>query len=260
MKMKKAFVGFLAFIAFFVLLSINPFVKVDAGERGVMLNWGAVQDNILNEGIHWRIPVMQHVVKINVQTQKYEIEAVAYSKDLQTATAVLALNYHADASAANKLYQEIGIDYEERIIAPSVQETMKQITAQYNAEELISKRTEVKDQLKANILERLRVSHLIVDDISIVNFDFSDAYEDAIEEKQVAEQNAKKAENDLKRIQVEAQQQIETAKAQAESIRIQAEALQQNQNLVNLKAVEKWDGKLPQYMMGDSVPFLSITK
>lgn len=248
----------LAVAVIVTIIILNPIVIVGAGQRGVVLNAGAVQDKILGEGIHLRIPVYQDVIKINVQTQKYENEAVAYSKDLQTASALIALNYHIDPLVVNKLYQEIGIYYEERIIAPAIQEVMKQITAKYDAQELIAQRTSVKTELKNDMIERLKPYHIITDDISIVNFDFSDAYESAIEEKQIAEQNAKKAENDLKRIQVEAQQQIETAKAQAESIRIQAEALKENVGLVDLKAVEKWDGKLPTYMMGDSVPFVNI--
>lgn len=256
---KKSLVAFGTFIAVFILiLVLNPFVKIDAGERGVVMTWGAVQDRVLEEGIHWRIPIAQKVVKIDVKTQKVESNAVAYSKDLQTADAKIALNYHIIPGSANKLWQEIGKDYDERVIAPAIQEVMKQVASQYTAQELITQRVAVKEELKSGMTERLQRYYLFVDDISIVNFDFSEAFESAIEAKQIAEQSAAKAENDLKRIEIEAKQKIETAKADAESIRIQGEALANNPTLVSLKAVEKWNGELPKYMLGDSVPFLNI--
>lgn len=256
-KIKKIIIGI---VLIFVLFFLNPLVKIDAGERGVLMNWGAVQDKILDEGIHLKIPIMQKIVKLDVKTQKMESIAISYSKDLQTATALIALNYHIDSKAANKLWQEIGRDYESRIIDPAIQEVLKQISSKYNAQELISKRQEVKEGLKISMTERLAPYHLLVDDISVKNFDFSDSYEKAIEEKQVAEQNAQKAENDLKRIQIEAQQKIEIAKAEAESIRIQADALKENQELVKLRAVEKWNGILPQYMLSNTIPFIDLNK
>src|SRR3990167_2073646 len=260
MNVKLITTGIIGVVVLIVLIALNPFVKVGAGERGVVMNWGAVQEEVLSEGIHWRTPIVQKVVKINVQTQKVENEAIAYSKDLQTATALIALNYHVTPDAANKLWQEIGKDYESRIIAPAIQEIMKQTSAKYEAQELIAKRTEVKVELKAGMTERLLPYHLVVDDVSIVNFDFSAAYERAIENKQVAEQDAQKADNDLKRIKIEAEQRIAQAQAEAEAIRIQAESIsaQGGAEYVNLKAIEKWSGQLPTYMLGNSVPFINL--
>ena len=260
MNVKLITTGIIGVVVLIVLIALNPFVKVGAGERGVVMNWGAVQEEVLSEGIHWRTPIVQKVVKINVQTQKVENEAIAYSKDLQTATALIALNYHVTPDAANKLWQEIGKDYESRIIAPAIQEVMKQTSAKYEAQELIAKRGEVKVELKAGMTERLLPYHLIVDDVSIVNFDFSSAYEKAIENKQVAEQDAQKADNDLKRIKIEAEQRIAQAQAEAEAIRIQAESIsaQGGDAYVALKNTEKWDGKLPVYMLGNSVPFINL--
>lgn len=253
-------IGLLGFVGLCALIALSgSVVLVGAGERGVLTTWGKVEDNALGEGIHVKTPFAQRVVKMDVQTQKSEISAVSFSKDIQTTTALIALNYHLDPSQVNKLYQEIGRDYEDRIISPAVQESVKQATANFTAQELIEKRSEVKEQIKAHLTERLARSYIVVDEFSIANFDFTTEYEKAVEEKQVAGQKALQAENDLRRIEVEAKQEIEKAKAEAESIRIRAEALQNNQQLVELNAIEKWDGKLPQYMTG-ATPFVNLQK
>lgn len=254
---KKVFVGALAGMGFIILL--NCFSVVPTGNRGILVKFGAVQNQILNEGIHFVSPVVD-VKKMNVQIQKLEADAPSYSKDLQTVSAKIALNYRVNASEVQALYQTIGIDFQTRVIEPSIQEAVKASTAKFTASELISNRPMVREEIKHLLSDRLRASYIEVIDFSIVNFDFSDTYEKAIEEKQVAQQKALKAENDLKRIEVEAQQRVAQAKAEAEAIRIQAEALKQSQELVSLEAVKKWNGVLPQYMMGDSVPFLSISK
>lgn len=243
-----------------IIFISQTFAIVGAGERGVVLTWGAVSDTVLDEGFHIIIPVMQEIKIVDVKTQKEEVEVLSYSKDIQTVFAVIALNYHVIPENVNKLWQEIGETYEFKIIDPAIQESVKAATAKFTAQELIEKRPEVKEEIKRLLVDRLREKYINVDDFSIVNFDFSDAYELAVEEKQVAQQQSLKAENDLIRIKVEAEQQIAKAQADAESIRIQAEALRQNNDLIDLKAVEKWDGKLPYYMMGDAVPFINITK
>ncbi len=248
-----------AVIVFVLFNMLSPFVMIGAGERGVVLKWSAVQDRILDEGIHFRIPLVESIVIIDVKTQKIEVEAPSFSKDLQNVDTKIALNYHADPKYVNKLLQEIGQDYESRVISPAIQESVKSASAQFTAGELVSERAKVKDEIKKILVDRLNPRFIIVDDFSIINFDFSDAFEKAIEEKQVAQQRALQSENELKRVQIEAEQRIAQAKAEAEAIRIQTEALQQNQNLVKLEAVKRWDGKLPQYMMGNSVPFIDIS-
>lgn len=255
--------GVSAIVALIVITIINPFVTIGAGHRGVVLNWGAVSGTVLGEGLHMRIPVVQHVVKINVQTVKMEVKASAYSKDLQTVDALLALNYHVNPEGVNKLYQTIGTDYEARVISPAVQESVKAVTAKYTAQELVEKRAEVKDAIKLSLVDRLSPDNITTDELSIVNFDFSDQYEAAVEGKQKAQQDALKAENDLKRVQFEADQRVAQAKAEAEAIRIQAQAITQQggAEYVNLKAVEKWDGHLPTQMIPNgSVPFLHLNQ
>lgn len=250
-------------IIIFLLFTVNPFVIISAGNRGVVLNWGAVSNIILDEGIHFRVPISQKVVEINVQTQKIEVNVSAYSKDIQTVESRIALNYHITPDAANKLYQEIGLDYENKIINPAIQESVKATTAKFNAQELIEERAKVKEDIKSSLKDRLAIWNIMVDEFSIANFDFSEQYEQAVEAKQTAQQNALKAKNDLERIKFEAEQQITRAKAEAETIRIQAAAITQQggKDYVQLKAVERWDGKLPSQMIPDAVlPFLNLTK
>lgn len=262
-KTKKIIISVVLLIIFLVLfLMFNPFVIIKAGERGVVLNWGAVSDKIFNEGIHFRIPIMQKIAVLDVKTVKHEVKSIAYSKDIQTVDATIALNYRLKSEDVNKLWQEIGKDYEMRIIDPAIQESIKATTAKFTAQDLIEKRNEVKDEIKKALTERLFGRYIIVEDFSIVNFDFSDAYEIAVEAKQVAQQSALKAENDLKRIEVEAEQRVAQAKAEAEAIKIQAESIsaQGGAEYVNLKAIEKWNGALPTYTLGNSVPFVNINK
>lgn len=254
-------------MAVFILFSvINPFVLVGAGERGIVMNFGAVQDKIMGEGIHFRIPIMQSVEKINIQTKKMEVKAMAYSKDIQTVESQLALNYHLKADLANKLWQEVGADYESRLVDPSIQESVKAVTAKFTAQELIEQRAKVKDEIKSELFTRLS-NYFVVDEFSIIDFTFSDEYEKAVEAKQVAQQSALKAENDLQRIKTEAAQRIAQAKAEAEAIKLQSDAAN-NDKYINLKAlevqksaVEKWNGVLPTQMTPNaSLPFINLTK
>jgi regulator of protease activity HflC (stomatin/prohibitin superfamily) len=264
---KSIFKWFAIFVVvLFVISLINPFVLIGAGQRGVVMNFGAVQDKIMNEGIHFRTPIMQNVEKIDIQTQKIEVKAMAYSKDIQTVESQLALNYHLRADSVNKLWQEVGNDYQSRIIDPTIQESVKAATAKFTAQELIEQRAKVKDEIKKELFNRLE-KYFIVDEFSIIDFSFSDEYEKAVEAKQVAQQAALKAQNDLTRIKTEAEQRIATAKAEAEAIKLQSEAAN-NDKYVNLKAlevqktaIEKWNGVLPTQMIPNaSLPFINLTK
>lgn len=252
----------IALIVFIVIFALSAFTKVGAGERGIYLNWGAVQEEVLGEGLHFKIPIYQQIKILDVKTVIYEVEAEAASNDVQIIDTIVALNYHLDPHNVGKLYQEIGVDYEAKIIAPAIQESVKAGTAQFIAEEVIIKRSELRDAIKTELSRKLEGRHIIIDEFSIVDLDFSDEYNDAIEQKQVAAQNALKAENDLARVEFEAKQRIAEAKAEAEAIRIQAEAItsQGGREYVNLKAIEKWSGILPTQMIpGSTVPFINLT-
>ena len=199
------------------------------------------------------------VHQMDVRTKKIETDADSASRDLQSVNTTVAVNYHVNPLEVNRLFQEVGEDYEFSIISPAIQESVKAATAKFTAEELIAKRAEVNEIIRTNIEKRLSGNHIIIDDLSIVNFSFSEEFNAAIESKQTAEQDALRAANDLKRIELEAQQTIVQAKAEAESIRIQAEALKSNPELIQLEAVRKWNGVLPNYLGSNVLPFLNIT-
>ena len=247
-----------------VLLAIfHPWVQVGAGQRGVVLNFGAVQKNVLDEGLHFIIPVMQKVARVNVQIQKATTETIAASADLQDVTSTLALNYHILPDKANVVYQTIGIEFKERIIDPAILEVVKAVTARYSAEELITKRPLVSEEMKQALTERLKVNNINVDAFSIVAFSFSKIFTEAIESKQTAEQLALKAKRDLDRIKVEAQQKITAAQAEAEALRVQranisSDLIELRKIEANLKAIEKWNGILPQVTGNGAIPFVGL--
>jgi regulator of protease activity HflC (stomatin/prohibitin superfamily) len=259
----------IAGILFIVILTLAlTFYTIPAGHRGVVLTFGKPSTSTAGEGLNIKIPYAQSVQKVEVRIQKVETDTQSASKDLQNIVTTIALNYHIDPTEANKLYQEIGMNYQERIIDPSIQEGTKAITSQFNAEELITKRPEVSNGIKNFLHERLLKYHLIVDDFNIVNFHFSPEFDNAIEQKVTAEQLKLKADRDLERIKVEAQQTIESAKAQAESLRLQKQEI--SPDLISLRqievqsksldiqktAIEKWNGVLPEVTSG--VPFINF--
>ena len=246
-----------------ILMFFRPFVQIGAGERGVVLNFGAVQDTVLDEGLHFRVPIMQSIVAVDVKVQKSESEAAAASSDLQDVSSKVALNYHIIPDKANVVYQTIGIAFKERIIDPAVHEVVKAVTAKYTAEELITKRPAVSDAMKTALTERLIIHNIAVDAFSIVGFSFSKIFMEAIESKQTAEQLALKARRDLDRIKIEAEQKITAAKAEAESLRLQranisTDLIELRKIEANLKAIEKWNGILPQVTGAGAVPFIGL--
>lgn len=246
-----------------VFLFLCPWVKVGAGERGVVLNFGAVQENVLGEGLHFRIPIMQEVVPMDVKVQKAVTDAASASSDLQDVTSSVALNYHIVPDKANVVYQTLGVEFKNRIIDPAIQEVMKAVSARYTAEELITKRAAVSEAMRENLAERLREYNIAVDAFSIVSFSFSKVFTEAIEAKQTAEQLALKSKRDLERIKIEAEQKVTAAKAEAESLRLQranisTDLIELRKVEANLKAIEKWNGILPQVTGGGAVPFIGV--
>lgn len=261
LKASLLLVGVLVFIA--LLLMVSPFVIVDAGHKGVVVKLGQVQDVVLDEGFHWRIPILTSVKAIDVREAKLLQELQAYSKDTQTVGVSIAVNYRIDGKHVNQLYRDIGPDFEVKVLYPTVQEAVKNAVATYTAGEILEKRPELKEKVLASIRERVLDEYLLVSDVALENFEFSKQYEESIEAKQVAEQAALKAENDLKRVQFEAAQRVEQARAEAEAIKIQAEAITQQggKDYVQLKAIEKWDGSVPTHMIpGATVPFINLTQ
>ena len=248
-------------VALFIL---SPFTQVPAGHRGVVTTFGKVTETVLGEGLHFIIPVMNQVRKIDVRLQKREAEGEAASKDLQTIHTRVALNFHLEPDEVAITYRDIGGPDEvgERIIVPAMQEAVKAATAQYTAEELITKRSDVRDRIRGYLEKRLNKRGVAVDEFSIVNFQFSQSFNEAIEAKTTAEQLKLKAERDLQRIRVEAEQKIAQAQAEAESLKLQKQEI--TPALIKLReieaqrlAIEKWNGILPS-VTGGTIPFISV--
>ncbi len=249
----------------FIFLILNPFVKINAGERGVLLNFGAVAPDVLDEGLHIMIPVMQKVARIDVQIQKSETRSEAASKDLQDITSVIALNYHVIPDKANWVYQNIGTAFKERVIDPNVQEAVKAVTARYTAVQLIGEREKVSAAIRETLKEKLADYNLYVDGFSVIDFSFSKKFTNAIEAKQEAEQFALKAQRDLERIKIEAEQKIAQAKAEAESLRLQkgqitTEMIELRKIEAMREAIAKWNGTVPNVLLGGGggTPLLSL--
>ncbi|MBN1473673.1 MAG: prohibitin family protein [Syntrophaceae bacterium] len=250
-------------IVILVFLFAKPWVQVGPGQRGVVLYFGAVQENVLGEGLHFRIPVMQEVVIMDVKVQKVVTDTVAASADLQDVTSSIALNYHLVPDKANIVYQTIGAYYKERIIDPAILEVVKAVSATYTAEALITKRPQVSEAMRISLMDRLKEYNIAVDAFSIVAFSFSKVFAEAIEAKQTAEQLALKARRDLERVKIEAEQKVTAARAEAESLRLQRanispDLIELRRIEANLKAIEKWDGILPQVVGTGGVPLIGL--
>jgi regulator of protease activity HflC (stomatin/prohibitin superfamily) len=250
--------GIIAIVVFFVFS--GSLVIVGPGQRGVVLNFGAVSPNVWGEGLHFKVPVYQGVQKMDVRVQKEVTEAAAASKDLQDTHSTIAVNFNIIPDKAGWVFQNIGLAYKERVIDPVTQEIVKAVTAKYTALELITMREKVRTELKEMLKARLLDYNIAVVDVSIVNFKFSAQFTQAIENKQTAEQMALKASRDLDRIRIEAQQKIAGAQAEAESLRLQRQNI--TSDLVELRRIEamqeairKWNGVLPQ-VTGGAMPFI----
>lgn len=253
----------IAGVVIVMLVFFRPWVQIGPGQRGIVLNFGAVQSQVMDEGLHVLIPVMQKVAIMDVKVQKVETDAAAASADLQDISTRVALNYHVIPDKANVVYQSIGIQFGERIIDPAIQEVVKAVTAKYTAEELITKRAIVGEAMRLALAERLVVNNIAVDAFSIMTFSFSKVFTEAIESKQTAEQLALKAKRDLDRIKIEAEQKITAARAEAESLRLQranisTDLIELRKIEANMKAIEKWNGILPQVTGGGAIPLIGL--
>ncbi len=261
--MKTSKIVTLSVIGFVVLvLLLGSFGTISAGNVGVKTQFGKVLGTV-QPGLYVKIPFIQHVTSMDVQTQKDQTDATAASNDLQSVTATVAVNYHVEPQDASTIYQNIGADYADRVISPAIQESVKSVTANYTAEQLITEREKVREDIITLLTNKLQVYGVQTDSLNIVNFAFSDQFNTAIEAKVTAQQNALAAQNKLQQVQFEAQQTIATAEAQAKAIQIQAQAInsQGGSDYVQLQAIKQWDGKLPAQMVpGATVPFINLTK
>jgi len=240
----------LALVIVFLAILSKFFVIVNAGERGVLMQFGKVQEQVLGEGLHVIVPTVYSVKTLSVRVQKQESSAEASSKDLQDVFTDVALNWHIIPDEANAIFQQIGDEKEvvARIIDPAVEEVLKAVMAKYTAEEIITKRGEVKAAVDESLTLRLLTYHIAVDDISLVHVHFSQRFSDAVEAKQIAEQEAKRGEFLALKAVKEAEAKVNLAKGEAEVQRLLQDNL--TPELLERQAIEKWDGKLP-LIVGD---------
>jgi regulator of protease activity HflC (stomatin/prohibitin superfamily) len=269
---KLKIIAALATFIFIIIILAESVVIVQAGHRGVVLYLGAVENRVLGEGMHFIIPFAEQVIQLEVRTLKYQAEASAASNDLQEVQSVIALNYHIDPNDANAIFQQLGADYSNRIIAPTIQESVKASVAKFNAEELITKRETAKGVIADAIRNTLSHRDIVVETVFITDFKFSQAFADQIEQKVVAFQKFLTEQNNLRAIQVIANQTVVQAQAQAraniakangesQAIRIINEQLRQNPQYLQWQAINRWNGQMP-YSLGGSgggaVPFFQL--
>ncbi|MEG4147314.1 prohibitin family protein [Microcoleus sp. Pol12B5] len=250
-------VGGIVFII--AALILRPFAIVGAGERGVMMRFGKVQDAILDEGIHPILPIVTSVKTISVRVQKTDLKADAASKDLQSITTDLAVNWNVDPAKVNQVFQQVG-DEEQivtSILSPAISEVLKAATSKKTAEEIITKRTELKTEIDNSLKKRLEPYGVIVRDVSLIDFGFSPEFSKAIESKQIAEQEAKQAEFTVQKATQDAQAEINRAKGKAEAQRLQRQTL--TAEILQQQAIEKWNGQFPTVMGGGgTLPLINI--
>ena len=226
--------------ALIFLFFVFCFRVVGVGQVGIVTQFGKITRE-QGSGVLIKAPwPIQHLVKMNVQTQKEQQDANAATHDLQSVNTTIAVNYHLTPDTARRVYQEVGVEYKARIIDPIIQESLKSVSAKYDASDLIGKRSEVERVLEDNLTTKLSQRGITVDNVSIVNFEFSKEFDAAIEQKQVAQQNAQKA-----------QYELQTAQLKAQAQEVQAKTL--TPEYLQLQAIEKWDGHTPTALGGSNI-------
>jgi len=271
----KRFTGVITILAVIAVIGLvvatSVFVRVPSGYRGVLMTFGKVEDKVLQEGLNYKVPFSQTVVLMNVQIQKAESTESTATKDLQEVSTTVAVNYRLNPIKVNEIYKDLREDYVSRVIKPNIEESLKATTAEYRAEELVTKRAVVKSTFDDILVERLSVFNIDVISVSLTDFQFSTSFAAAIEAKVIAEQEALQAKNTLEQIRYEAQQQIIQAEAAKNATIARAEGdafaqiIQANATAKSIKLIteqmtaeysqylwlQQWDGKLPVVYSGD---------
>ncbi len=253
-------------VIFIVILLLASITTIPTGYVGVKTRFGQVQDDTIQEGLNFKAPFVESIVKIDCRTQKIEYQMEASSKDLQKVNAIkIAVNYGVDKQKANVLYREIGKDFNTIIVEPAIYETMKSAIANYTAEELVTKRQEVSNLAQETLTNKLQERGINITSLSMVDLSFSEEFDQAIEKKQVVEQQTQQAKYELEKAKVENEKKVENAKAEAEVMK------QQNQEVtdktlelrkleIQKALIDKWNGQLPSTTLGENIPMLNIEK
>ena len=251
-------------IGLFLLITIFSSYKiVKSGEVGLKVRFGEIQTTQIDEGFNFKIPYIEKIVKVNIKVQKSEVNTEGASKDLQDIKTKIAVNYRVEGTKASSLYKTVGNKYEETVLQPAIHESIKAVISKYTAEEVITKRNEVSNLCMEELQSKVKKYGIVIDNFNIVDLNFSEEYSKAIEAKQVAEQQVLKAKQDLEKTKIEAEQKVAEAKAEAEALKAQKQEitkdlLELRKIEAELKAIEKWNGQLPTYNLGNSVPFIDL--
>jgi regulator of protease activity HflC (stomatin/prohibitin superfamily) len=262
-------VGMFILLIIILIIVWGTFVIVPAGHRGVVLWWGSVENRIMGEGLNFKVPIAERVIKVDVKVQPHPFKEIdASSKEYQNVKMTGMMNFHIDPSFVNDLYQKVGLDFADKVIDPAFNDFVKEVVPTYPIGEILPKREEIRQRAMKKLGDNLARYHIIVDDIYFANIRFSPGYEGAIEAKQVAQQQVETQRQVLAQREIEAQQKVATAKGEAESILVVAQgqakandALSRSISpiLVQYKGIEKWNGILPQ-VSGGAVPFIDLGK
>lgn len=246
--------------------------QIDAGHRGVRMSFGEVEQVSLPEGLYWYNPIGGAIVEMDVRQLKWSAATAAYTRDVQQATVAVTINYRLQPDKAHTVYQTVGDDWANSQLPQIVFSAIKNEAGKWNAVDIIANRATVQKTVEEAVAKALAPKYIVVERVEITNIDYDPAFEKAVEAKVIAEQDALRSKNQTVQIQEQAKQsviqaqaeadsQLVKAEAEAKSIRIRADALAQNPKLVELEAVKQWDGKLPQYVLGNgSVPFINLNK
>jgi regulator of protease activity HflC (stomatin/prohibitin superfamily) len=264
----RVVIGAIVVIGMVMLVSCSM-TTVDTGHRGVKVRFGEVIGEGLSEGLYFVNPLTTDIRNIDTRVQSWNANTQAYTRDVQQATLQFVLNYRLDPTKAHVVFQQVGADWAAKLIGQVVLEEMKREVGQHEAVDLISQRDTAARTIETNVTALLARRNVIVTGFQLTNIDYTNEFEHAVEAKVIAQQNAIEEQNRTVQVREKANQQIETAKgnaestilnakAEAESIEIRARALERNAKLVEWEAVQKWNGTLPQYMMGNTVPFINV--
>src|SRR5512139_1044651 len=266
-KPRSIGIGILLFIVF--ILAWGLFVIVPAGHRGVVLWWGSVEKRVMGEGLNFKVPVAERVIKVDVKVQPHPFKEIdAASKEYQMVKLTGMMNFHIDPAYVNDLYQKVGLDFAPKVIDPAFNDFVKEVVPIYQITEILPKREEIRKRAMGKLGDNLARYHIIVDDIYFANIRFTPEYEKAIEAKQVAQQQVETQRQVLAQREIEAQQKVASAKGEAESILVVAQGQAKANEilaraispiLVQYRGIEKWNGVLPQ-VSGGAVPFIDMGK
>lgn len=256
--MKRKIVGMIGLPMLAVMIAGCGVEMVDTGYRGVKTHYGKVQQESLPEGLYFYNPISQDFIEMDVRTASHEYETITYTKDIQQAAIKVVLMANLKKDAVHLMYQDYGWYWEEKLLTPSLNGALKTVIGKWDAVDLIANRDKARAEIETMLSESLNSKNVEVIRFELVNVDFADEFEKAVERKVVAIQDAKAEQNRTVQVQEQARQTVIAAESEAKSMRIRADALTQNKALVEYEAVQKWNGILPTMMLGNSTPFIQV--